>query len=213
MKKIIPIIIILMVAIALMAACAASAPEADTTRPHVSVSFDYSEGLSYAPSYAVWIEDEDGNTATLFATAKAAADNWGGQQRPSVLPIWKGIRQADVISGATPKGKAELTLNIPETFMDKKLTLFIEANASFDYNDYYAEDLSEGDEGYNDVNGQPSALWSVDIDTSAESGSLSPDLAGTGEVLGADHELHSAEHLTTAASLLSNIEATWQMGE
>jgi hypothetical protein len=130
-----------------------------------------------------------------------------------VLPIWKGIREADVTSGATPKSNAELALNIPDAFVGGKLTLFIEANASFDYNDYYAEDLSEGDQGYSDVNGQPSALWSVEINTSAESGSLSPDLLGTGEVLGADHELHTSEHLTSAASLLSNIQVAWKMGE
>ncbi len=208
------LIIPVLVAAMLLCACAAPAVSADTNKPYVSVSFGYADGLRYAPSYAIWVQDEAGNVATLYATAKAAADSWGSQPRENVLPVWKGVREgADVVSGATPKNGASLTLNIPETFVGKKLTLYIEANASYDYNEYYAEGLSEGDAGYNDVNGQPSVVWTMTLDPSTPTGTAAPALAGTGEVLGADHAVHETEHLTTAAGLLTDITVEWKLGE
>ncbi len=208
MKKI-SILVLLLIAAVMLTACGAPAPSSDPSKPSISVSFGYADGLRYPPSYAIWVQDESGNTATLYATGKAAT---GLENRPAALPVWKGVSETDVTSGATPNKGAELTLNIPDAFAGNKLKLSIEANASYDYNEYYAEGLSEGDEGYNDVNGQPSAVWTADIDTSA-SGSASPVLAGSGDVLGADHELHDAQHLTTAADLLTNIEVNWNTGK
>jgi hypothetical protein len=198
----------LIVCLVTLSACAAPAPIADTSKPTISVSFGYADGLRYSPSYAVWIEDESGNTATLFATAKAAT---GLENRPAALPVWKGVSEADVTSGATPNKEAALTMNIPDAFAGKKLNMFIEANASYDFNDFYAEGLSVGDAGYNDVNGQPSVIWTTELDTSA-SGSATPALTGTGNVLGADHELKNPENITTAAELLTNIEVKWETG-
>ena len=208
MKKI-PMCILMLVFVIAISACAASAPSADTSKPAISVSFGYADGLRYAPSYAIWVQDEAGNTATLYATGKAAT---GLDNRPGALPVWKGVSEADVVSGATPNKEADLTLNIPDAFAGKKLTLFIEANASFDYNDYYANGLAEGDKGYSDVNGQPSVVWTADIDLSA-SGSATPALAGMGDVLGADHELHDAQNLTTAAELLTGIQVSWNIAK
>jgi hypothetical protein len=198
-----------LIAVLLLAsACAPHEVQADTSKPYVSVSFDYADGLKYPPSYAVWVQDEAGNTDTLFATAKVAT---GLKNRPGALPVWSGVRDADVTSGATTQKKAALTLNIPDAFAGQKLTLFIEANASYDYNNYYAEGLKEGEEGYNDVNGQPSAVYSAAIDMTAASGSASPTLAGAGDVLGADHSLHDADHLTTPA--IRNIAVEWSQGK
>ena len=212
MKKTTMLILILILVIAISACAApapAPAPSAGSPEQAISVSFGYTDGLRYAPSYAIWVQDEAGNTATLYATGKAAT---GLENRPGALPVWKGVSEADVTSGATPNKVADLTLHIPAAFAGKKLKLFIEANASFDYNDYYAKALGPNDEGYSDVNGQPSAVWTADIDMSA-SGSATPTLAGMGDVLGADNELHDAQHLTTAAELLTNIEITWEAGK
>lgn len=211
MKKLI-LLPVLLAAVLILVSCAAPAPSVDASKPTMTVSFVYADGLRYAPSYAIWVQDEAGNTATLYATGKAAKDSWGGQPRDNVLPVWKGVRAADVTSGATPAQKADLTVNIPDSFAGKTFTLFIEANASYDYNDYYAEGLKEGDEGYNNVNGQPSAVWTATIDASAD-GSAAPKLTGTGDVLGADHEVHDAQKLTTAAELLKGIKITWQLAK
>lgn len=193
--------------IALFAGC--SSPKAvDVMKPHVTISFSYNEGLRYSPSYAIWAEDGSGNRTTLYATGKAAANRWGGAERPSALPIWSGIREAnvDTVSGATPSDKAQIQCNLPQQLAESKFKLFIEANASFDYNDYYKQDLQEGDEGYSDVNGQPSVLWTAEIDPAQVRGEAAPVLAGTGSVTGADHKIHDdMSNVTTAKELLKDI--------
>lgn len=72
--------------------------------------------------------------------------------------------------------------------------------------------LQRATKGYSDVNGQPSVVWTADIDTSV-SGSATPVLAGTGDVLGADNELHDAQHLTTATELLTSIQVSWDVAK
>lgn len=185
----------------------------DRAKPWAAVSFTVDQAVKYAPSFAIWVKDADtGETATLYATKKAAADKWtGAAERPGALPVWAPVRKlasADVVTSATPGGKeATLTLQIPDQFAGKKLEFYVEANASFDYNDYYAEGLKSGDEGYNDVNGQPSLVWMAVADTAAApAGSLQPQLIGHGDVLGANADVDAdMGNITTAMSLLSNI--------
>ena len=204
MRKIAAILTLLL-CVALLPACAQHTPEADLSKPYVTVSLSYADGLKYAPSFAVWVEDEAGNTATLFATDKTAT---GLKNRPEALPVWTGLREADAASGATPKDKAELTLNIPDEFAGKKLKIFVEANASYDYNDFYAEGLEEGASGYSGVNGQPSAVWTADMDT-AQSGSATLEMTATGDVLGADHDLHGTTNIT--APVLTGVSVEWKI--
>ena len=204
MRKSVMIFALLLTAV-LLTACAPHAPEADTSKPHATVSFTYADGLKYAPSFAVWVEDEAGNAATLFATGMAVT---GLKNRPETLPVWSGKREADAASGATPADKAELTLNIPDAFAGKKLTIFIEANASYDYNDFYAEGLEEGTEGYSDVNGQPSAIWTADMDT-AQAGAATLEPTAAGDVLGADHDLHGTQNIT--APVIMGVTVAWEM--
>ncbi len=206
MRKIAAIIILLL-CIALLPACAKHAPEADLSKPHVTVSLSYADGLKYAPSFAVWVEDEAGNAATLFATDKIAT---GLKNRPEALPVWTGLREADAASGATPKDKAGLTLNIPDEFAGKKLKIFVEANASYDYNDFYAEGLEEGAAGYSGVNGQPSVVWTADMDT-AQSGSATLEMTAAGDVLGADHDLNGTTNITTP--VLTEVKVEWELGQ
>lgn len=193
--------------IALTAGCAAS-KTVDAIKPNITISFSYAEELRYLPSYAVWVADESGTRATLYATGKAAANRWGGPERPSALPIWSGIRETnvDTVSSATPISKAFIQCNLPQQFGRKKLKLYIEANSSFDYNDYYKQGLQSGQEGYNDVNGQPSMLWMAELDPAQVRGETAPILVGAGEVMGADHGIHdNLSHVTTAKELLRAI--------
>ena len=205
MKTFIQIVILLFAAV-LLTACTAHAPEADLTKPIATVSMSYADGLKYAPSFAVWIEDEAGNTATLFATSKVAT---GLKNRPEALPVWTGIREADTASGATPKDKAALTLNIPNDFAGKPLKIFIEANASYDFNDLYAEGIAEGAEGYSGVNGQPSEIWTANIDTT-QPGIASLELTSSGDVLGADQHPNGADNIT--APVLTEVRVKWELG-
>jgi len=178
----------------------------DAMKPSVSVSFAYGGGLRYPPSCAIWVEDEDGNTATLYATKKAVRE-WG-PERANLLPVWFGVKEdgIDAVAGATPSSQAFIQVNLPESFADKKLTLLIEANASFDYNDYFQEGLEPGNDGYSDVNGQPSVVWAAVLDPAAIRGEVVPALLGAGEVMGSDHEIHTdLSNITTAKELLKDM--------
>jgi len=55
MKRFILILIILLISI--LSACASPAPAADTGKPYVIVKFGYAEEMRYSPSFAIWIED------------------------------------------------------------------------------------------------------------------------------------------------------------
>jgi hypothetical protein len=183
----------------------------DANKPYVSLSFAYGKELKHPPTYAVWVEDESGHRATLFVTNKIAKSNWGAD-RASVLPIWSGIREenVDAVSEATQSNKAKLQCNLPEDISDKKLTLYIEVNASFDYNDYYSEGLKRGEEGYSDVNGQPSMLYHTELDPKAVRGQAPVTLVGTGEVMGIDHAVHDdLSHVSTAKEILTDIVVTY----
>jgi hypothetical protein len=196
MRKI-AIILSLLLAAVMLTACAQHEPETDLSKPNMTVSFGYVDGLRYAPTFAVWVEDEAGNTATLFATSKVAT---GLKNRPEALPVWTGIREADAASGATPADKAKLTLNIPDEFAGKQLKIFIEANASYNYNADFPETSG-------DVNGQPSEIWTADMDTT-QSGSVTLDMTAAGDVLGADHDLHGAQSITTP--VLEGVKVEWE---
>lgn len=181
----------------------------DAMKPNITITFSYGEGLRYSPSYTVWIEDESGYHSTVYATKKVAENSWGGAERPYVLPIWSGVREKDVdaVARATPKDNATIQFNIPDEYAGKKITLYLEANASYDYNDYYKEGLKAEQVGFSDVNGQPSMLWSAEIDPSKQKvGETSLELAGAGDVLGNNHIVHdNLTNVTTAKKLLTDI--------
>ena len=110
------------------------------------------------------------------------------------------------MSGATPGGRALLQCNIPGRLTGEKLKLYIEANASFDFNDYYRQDIKAGEEGYSDVNGQPSMLWMAELDPSQVIGETAFHLVGAGEVMGDDHAVHDdLGHVSTGKELLWDI--------
>ena len=204
---------VLLLILALLAACTPK-PALDPSAPYVDITFTYGEGLRYPPSYAIWAQDEAGNKTTLFVSRKSASKRFVTETRPATLPIWAGIREesVDAVSGATPSSGLKLQRNLPESMQGKPFTLFIEANASYDYNDYYSEGLKKGDEGYNDVNGQPSVLWSAAIDGSRAT--VTPVLIGRGDVTGADHLVHEdMDSVTSAKELLRDIVVTVSQGE
>jgi hypothetical protein len=200
--------------------CAPSAKSAiDKSQPWATVQFTIEKTTKYAPTFAIWVTDEASEeAATLAATKKAAKGELAN--RPGALPVWSAAKShetgdaADTVSTATPTGSAELTVQLPGRYKGKKITLYIEANASYDYNTYYAEGLKSGDAGYNDVNGQPSVVWAATIDTAANpSGTVTPAVAGHGDVLGSTGTVDGdMANITTAASILQNITISYSMG-
>ncbi len=216
-RKTVLIVVSFLVVLTALSAC--SAPAAPQPGANCTVDITYGSGFRYPPSYAVWVQDvAAGETATLYVTGKASDDGSVGiEKRPSALPVWFGVKQKefpgqkklpDTLSGATPAKEAHLEVAVPDKFKGKKLQFFVEANVSYDYNDYYREGLKQGEEGYNDVNGQPSIIWSrvfePDPEGYAKSFSLFP--AGYGDVLGLDHDISKDDtHITTADSIFDDI--------
>ncbi len=186
--------------------------EADLSQPYVRLTFAYDGQAGHTPSFAVWMEDESGSASTLFVTKKVAKNKWEGVEKACALPVWTGVRETDIddVTGATPKKAAELFCNIPGGFWDKPFTLYVEANSYHDHNDFYMEDSEPGQEGFNDVNGQPSIVWAARIDPGSKSGEVALEIAGAGDVLGADHLVHTdLSHVTTAGGLLRDIKAAY----
>jgi hypothetical protein len=69
------------------------------------------------------------------------------------------------------------------------VNIYLEANNSFDYNDYYSKNRTAA--GYSGANGQPSLVWKATLaltDTDIEG--VEPDIIGHGHALGEDHNLY-----------------------
>lgn len=195
----------------------------DKARPWAQITLTIDKSSKYAPTFAVWVEDaETAEASTLIATQKAAKNEFSGGQRPGALPVWTeaksraGTEAADTISSATPSGSsAKLLVQIPDKYRGKKINIYIEANVSYDYNDYYKQGLKIGDAGYNDVNGQPSVIWKATVDTAANpSGSVQPEITGHSDAMGATGNVDAdMKNITTAAKIFSNIQIEYNMGK
>ena len=215
-----------------LAAC--SAPpmrqSVDTARPHLKITVVFNPEMYQSmmfkkmyPTYAVWVEDQKtGEVKTVYITGKAGKGKWiMADERPSSVPVWYGAAKGekkgpsaeiDGITSATPSGKMVTHLwQVPDAMAGKALTVYIEGNVSFDYNEFYRKDAPAGDPGYSDVNGQPSLVWRARIDTSKGQGSVTPVLAGHGEVLGRDHRINEdLAGITTARGLFHYIKVVYE---
>lgn len=176
-------------------------------------------GTKY-PQMAIWVAAEGGGPETVFVTLGAGKDKWMfADERPDALPVWSGIRpekqgpKIDAVTGATPGGDAHtIRWAVPETYAGKNLTVFIEANVSFDYNDFYSKD--ETSPGFSGVNGQPSVVWRATFTVDGTPRELTPEIIGHGHVLGKDSAIDpDMSGLTTATELFNYIQISYYLGE
>lgn len=144
----------------------------------------------------------------------------GSKERPASVPVWYGVSknnelQVDALTGATPAGSSyEIKWQIPREMLNRKLTVFIEANVSFDYNDHYQKDASKDSPGFSDVNGQPSLIWKGYIWAGSKNSSVKPEIHGHGHVLGKDHKIYKdMSGITTAKNLFHYIKIIYDNGE
>lgn len=181
-------------------------------------SYPWLLGTKY-PQMAVWVAADSRRTETVFVTRGAGKDQWMfADERPGALPVWSGIRAEkqgpaiDAVSGATPGGSVHtIRWKIPKTYEDKSLTVFIEANVSFDYNDFYSKD--EESPGFSDVNGQPSVVWQATLPVDGNPRQLTPEIIGHGHVLGKNSAIDpDMSKITTAAELFDYMEISYQPG-
>ena len=232
MNKIFVFLILLMMVVS----CATSPVEEktiqiDPDRPHLAITLAYNLEVykkpafflpkSY-PTYAIWIEDKStGSVSTVYVTGKAGKNEWTmADSRPESIPVWYGLTTreeaggpltVDAVSGATQEGEAaEILWQVPNDLVKKKIDLYIEANSSFDYNEYYNK--SEDGPGYSGTNGQPSLIWHAELDLSENiSDPVTPEIIGHGHVLGADHRIYAdVSNITTARETFEYIGITYQ---
>ena len=174
------------------------------------------------PQFAVWIEDMDGRyLTTIYATKRIATQAWRGSKgnrRKEALPHWsysRGVRYSDglylptkedplpdTITGATPKSGTEL--RFPPIENQQKFIVKAEFNHSVDYNNFFPEDASEGE---NEVNGQPAVIYSALIDLSDKKNTYKLNLIGCSSPDGTDGNIYSGmlSKLTTAKTIVNRI--------
>ncbi|NNG00933.1 MAG: hypothetical protein HKM93_16210 [Desulfobacteraceae bacterium] len=197
----------------------------DFSKPYMTIRLTYNYEVykkpiffkpKALPSFVVWVEEADsGYFESIFITDKAAKNKWTlKRKRPEVMPVWDGQKKKetsgkidiDAISAATPKGDmVTIYWQIPESFLDKKIDVYIEANNSFDYNNAYHN--TWGDPGYSSANGQPSIVWKSTITPGTDDMEVvSPRIIGHGHVLGKNSDMDpDLSAITTATQTFSKI--------
>ena len=229
-------IVVFLTLMLMIASCATSQVEKETIqidpdRPHLVITLAYNLEVyekpafflpkSY-PTYVIWLEDKStGSVSTVYVTGKAGKDDWTlASSRPEALPVWYGVKTqeeaedrltVDAISGATQEGEAaEIVWQVPEDLVDKTVDLYIEANNSFDYNEYYTR--KEDEPGYSGTSGQPSLIWHAELNLSESiSDPVTPDIVGHGHVRGLDHRIDpDVSKITTADDTFEYIGIKYQ---
>lgn len=193
------------------------ATQKDTARPYIVISMNISKLIKYPPSFAIWCEDSETKIkSTLFVTEKASKMNSpaGELNRPYNLPVWFSVKEddVDVVSMATPAlGTKEFQLQIPESLKGKKLNVYIEANVSFDYNEYYRENSTAADAFYNECSGQPSVIYKAVLDN-LDGQSVKAGIIGFGNAAGKNGEIHNDPNVTTCRDIMTDITVTYYKG-
>jgi hypothetical protein len=157
----------------------------------VPVQIEFKKGKEfYHPLIVFWVEDLEGNfIETVYASQSIATGtfrygesegkNWkpGERRRPAALPYWGHKRGEiapdglylptpqrplpDAITGATPKSSFVLNSRLkPEL---EKVNLFMEINQTWDWNQFWHNNLYPDDEEYK-TSCQPALVYMVELD-------------------------------------------------
>ncbi len=220
-------LLIIAICILSISACSRSSSDInkiDQTRSYIKVSMNFNTesyprfGVKMYPQIAVWAQEKStGFIKTVYVTEKGAKSDWiSAKERPDAMPVWYGMVKkekksgaagVDSVTSATPSGENFTAyMQIPESLNAKKIELYLEANVSFDYNDYYKKDLGQDSPAFSGVNGQPSVIWMSEISLSGPDKDYAPRIIGAGHVLGRDNIINKdISHITTAKGLFHKI--------
>jgi hypothetical protein len=199
-------------------------PPIDESQPYLEFKLTYNYAVYEKPSiflpksqptFAIWLQEKgSGKVQTIYVTGKAAENKWIlAESRPESIPVWYGVRQTaqeapgeaiDAISGATPSGDTVvIQWQVPERLRSRQANIFIEANSSYDYNDYYSDQKDAA--GYSGANGQPSLVWRAELDFSKSAdGKIVPEIIGHGHLWGKNHKIYAdISRVTTARETFS----------
>jgi Predicted periplasmic protein (DUF2271). len=184
-----------------------------------------------APQAAIWVEDANGKYVdTIYVTKTAATEGWkaaNGARRPESLPVWSHARGVeardgaympdkdsplpDAISGATSRGGFMVSWKLPEELRAGKYIVKVELNSSYDWNSAYPDKLPKGDPRYSECNGQPSLVWSGEIELGGPEAAAELAPIGTGALRGEDGRLSPGlDGLTSALDIAKSVEAEYR---
>lgn len=161
--------------------------------------------VKLVPQMAFWIENRDGQfIETVYSTRRNSENDWrGAEERSEALPVYNARRgDLDALGGASPKGKALISLDGEGAIPPGTYVFYGEVNKSFDYNEAFPEEASG-------VNGQPSLVYRGELTLTGDRDVyrvvLSP--VGTGSLDGSHGEISSGTAgITTGLSILKSVE-------
>ena len=182
------------------------------------------------PTYAIWLEDMDGNfIRTLFVTKSFASGIFGHQMvgdtvwlktsgpsyQPAALPYWtykKGMINnksliptpdnpyVDGFSGATPLGDLILNTNGEET---NNYRVLLEVNQPWDWNKFWTNNKYPDNEAYKH-SAQPSLIYGVTINGNHKTYHMNP--IGHGDPKGESGKLFTdISQMDTALEIFDRI--------
>lgn len=187
----------------------------------------YNLFIKNAPTYAIWLETEEGKYInSVFVTQKIASEGWifnKGKRRIESLPVWAHKRNiaapdglllptrsqpiADDVSGATPSSVQ--TINLSGASGLRRFRIVCEVNHSTDFNEYWPKNALRGKPdwtGGKDGSGQPSVVYSALIDL-ANPGPWKLEIEGHGSPDGSDGDIyHNLASLTSALTIIEQIQ-------
>ncbi len=177
---------------------------------------------------AIWAVNKKGQLLkTLFVSNGVAKEDFvtldGNSRRPEALPVWshlRGIQAADGlyvpdsqtevpdgISGATPNTNFALSASL-ESIETDSLRIFLEINASFDWNETFHEKAYPADPVYSGPGmvGQPALIYSTPYFKTSTEQILKMELQGRAHHSGKNGLIYTdMEGITTAKQLIERI--------
>jgi hypothetical protein len=200
--------------------------------PLITIDFMKGEAHNH-PSFAVWVEDTDGNLIkTLFVTNAVATGyynrgdagdgTWltvpGPSSRPAALPYWFHKREniyPDQEIVPNPKQpvpdaytgatpKSSFRLNA-STALPKVYKVLVEVNQPWDWNQYWTNAKFPEENNYK-TSAQPSVIYGVTINSTEQTEYYYLNPIGHGHYSGKDGKLYTnISTLTTATDIFDSI--------
>ncbi len=198
----------------------------------ISIRFEKGKEHNH-PLFAIWLADENGKYIQtlyvsesvghgIFVRANRNSGKWqGGEiQRPATLPYWAHQRGAinqygtfmptpkqpvvDAYTGATPSASFVLKAKT-EKPLNGKYKIMLELNQSWDWNEYWTNNLHANDKEYK-TSSQPALVYAADIDTNKPSSKNELRPIGHSHFAGADGSLTTdLKSITTALKIAKSI--------
>lgn len=200
----------------------------------INLEIEFTRGYAFLnPLFAFWYEDTLGNFIQTLYIARCVGtgfyqygvmvdEEWrpAALRKPATLPVWahrRGILAEDnlymptpdnpvpdAVTGATPQTNFILKTktNDPEL---RFISLFMEINQSYDWNDFYTLDINPEEHNYKD-NNQPAIVYSVTIDLKQKDQTFKMRPIGHSHLSGKDGLVYrDMENITTALSIVREI--------